>query len=171
MRILILGCDTGKGGPPSSALALKEVFDSKGHYCVLKDVFSFLAPSRLIRRSCRRAEQKQARRPDGSVGYRCLCFGKGMLAKYVDAGDFDAVLCTHAFSVILLGEIKKLCRSAFCTALVTETGDLPVGAATDFDITFTPEGTDKKRKNGEYEISPQDICDRLIAGILSKTNP
>lgn len=46
MRVLILSCNTGEGHN-SCAKALKEIFESKGHHCIIEDSLRFILRIRL----------------------------------------------------------------------------------------------------------------------------
>lgn len=161
MRILILSCSTGEGHN-SCASALKDIFDSKGHYCVIEDALGFISPfvSRLIsrghtmiyryfpglfRRGYRFAENHPAAYRDGSFLNRFFCSGHQRLATYIDSQDFDVVICTHTFAGIALTKAKKLCKTAFTTAFVgTDYTCSPTTEASDLDVYFIPDDALKK---------------------------
>ncbi len=158
MRILILSCNTGEGHN-SCASALKELFDSKGHYCVTEEALSFISPAaaRLISRGHTLiyryfpglfrwgygfAERHPAAYRSGSALNRFFCSGRQRLAEYIDSRDFDAVICTHTFAGIMLTGAKQLCRTDFTTAFVgTDYTCSPTTEAGDFDVYFIPDDT------------------------------
>lgn len=156
MRILILSCNTGEGHN-SCAKALKEVFDSKGHYCVMEDALLFISRSTskllskghtiiyrhvpgLFRWGYRYSENHVKIFQKGSFLYNYLCSGKERLGRYIEAGDFDAVICTHVFAGLMLTEAKKYCRKEFGTAFVgTDYTCSPSTEASDLDVYFIPD--------------------------------
>lgn len=161
MRILILSCNTGEGHN-SCAKALKEVFDSKGHYCIIEDALGFISNSAsnviskghifiyrhfpgLFRRGYRYAENHPKAYCKGSALYNYFCSCKQRLAQYIDSGDFDSVICTHVFAGVMLTEAKKLCKTDYYTAFVgTDYTCSPTTEAGNLDVYFIPDDTLKK---------------------------
>ena len=162
MRILILSCNTGEGHN-SCAKALKELFDGKGHYCVIEDALNFISPlaSRVIsrghtliyryfpglfRRGYAFAERHPAAYRGGSVLNRFFCSGRQRLTAYLDSEDFDVVICTHTFAGMILTGAKKACKTAFYTAFVgTDYTCSPTTEICDLDVYFIPDGRRRLR--------------------------
>ncbi len=161
MRVLILSCNTGEGHN-SCAKALKELFDGKGHYCVIEDALTFISPfaSRVIsrghtliyryfpglfRRGYAFAEKHPATYGGGSFLNRFFCSGRQRLTEYIDSEDFDVVICTHTFAGIILTGAKKACKTDFYTAFVgTDYTCSPTTEICDMDVYFIPDGALKK---------------------------
>lgn len=173
MRILILSCNTGEGHN-SCANALKEVFDRKGHYCVIEDSLSFISHTtsnvisnghtiiyrhfpKLFRWGYRYTENHPSAYHEGSVLYRYFCSGKQRLADYINSGDFEVVICTHVFAGVMLTNAKKYCHSEFYTAFVgTDYTCSPTTEASDLDVYFVPDDAIKKEFI-EYGISESKL--------------
>ena len=161
MRILILSCNTGEGHN-SCAKALKETFDSKGHYCIIEDALSFISQTTskvmskghtfvyrhlpgLFRWGYRYAENHPGAYRKGSALRNYFCSGNQRLAEYIDSGDFDVVICAHVFCGVMLTDAKKLFKSDFYTAFVgTDYTCSPTTEASDLDVYFIPDDTLKK---------------------------
>ncbi len=173
MRILILSCNTGEGHN-SAAKALKEVFDGKGHYCVMADALGFVSKTvsalisrghtfvyrhmpRLFRLWYRFMEEHPGTYREGSLLYRFFCSGKQRLAGYIDSGEFDAVICTHVIAGVLLTDAEPACRSDFYTAFVaTDYTCSPTTEASDLDAYFIPDDS-LKNAYAEYGIPEKKL--------------
>lgn len=161
MRILILSCNTGEGHN-SCAKALKEVFDIRGHYCIIEDALAFVSRSAtkviskghttiyrhfpgVFRRGYLYAENHPNAYRERSAIYNYFCSGKQRLADYIDSRDFDVVICTHTFAGIMLTETKKICSKDFYSAfVVTDYTCSPTFEISCLDVYFIPDSTLKK---------------------------
>lgn len=161
MRILILSCNTGEGHN-SCAKALKEVFDSKGHYCSIEDALCFISHSAskfvsnghtlvyrhlpgLFRWGYRHMEKNPKAYRDGTILNNYFSSGKQRLAKFIDTGDFDVVISTHVIVGFMLTGAKKLCHTDFYTAFVgTDYTCSPTTEMSDLDVYFIPDDALKK---------------------------
>lgn len=123
MRLLILSCNTGEGHN-SAARALKECFEKQGHICEIKDALAFWSPekSKLISKghifiyrkmpklfgvSYRFEENHPPKNGSESLMYELVIRGCEELDGYLSSADFDAVICTHVFSAMMMTELKK----------------------------------------------------------------
>ena len=117
MKVLILTCHTGEGHN-STAAAVRDVLDAHGTPCESADTLAFLSPlvSRVVRRAHERiyrymprafnagyraAEQKPEAWERKSLLYSLLTKGAKKLHRFVVEGDYDTIVCTHAFSSVL----------------------------------------------------------------------
>lgn len=176
MRILILSCNTGEGHN-SCAKALKEVFDEKGHHCVIEDALSFVSKSAetlipkghvfiyrhlpgVFRVGYQYTEKHPGTYFEDSEIYNYLSRGKQRLADYIGAGAFDIVISTHVIGGILVTEARKIYSGRFYTAFVgTDYTCSPSTEASDLDVYFIPdEGL--RHEFVEYGIPTE----RLVAG-------
>lgn len=178
MRVLILSCNTGQGHN-SCAGALKEVFDAKGHYCVVEDALSYVSKAtsaliakghtfvyrhfpRLFRFGYRFAERHPGCYHSDSALYRYFCSSRQRLARSIDSGEFDAVICTHVVAAVLLTEARKLCTNPFHTAFVaTDYTCSPTTEESELDTYFIPDVT-LKNEFEEYGIPAEKL---IAAGI------
>lgn len=155
MRILILSCNIG-GGHNSCANAIKEVFESNGHYCAVRDAITFISPTAskvlsnghtliyrhtpfLLDKGYRYAENHSKIYCKGSVAYRYFAGAGEKLAKYIDTEEFDWVICTHVFAGIMLSEARTLCKEKIiCSLTVTDYTCSPTTEICDMDSFFIP---------------------------------
>lgn len=124
MKILILSCNTGQGHN-SVANALSEIFEANGDSCEILDALAFISDRtarflswghsymychfpRLFEVGYDAAERHKIALEDGSAAYRFITKGACALYEYCIKGQFDAILCTHVFSGLMLTEAKKL---------------------------------------------------------------
>lgn len=123
MRIVMLSCNTGEGHN-SAAKAIADVLKSKGVECDLVDVLSCLSPkfskfvcnwhARLYKYApklwdvgYRISEKKEAHSDDITMLYELLSLGSSNLAKILDNGSYDAAICVHVFSGMMMTELRK----------------------------------------------------------------
>ncbi len=135
MRTLILSCSTG-GGHNSCADAIKEVYDSVGDYCVITEALNFVNPnfkslicsghSFLYRRMpftfsllYNYLESSDKHMGNNTLIYAMLSKGVSKLAKYIQSGNYDSVICTHVFAALMLTEAIKRYKLVLSTAFVT----------------------------------------------------
>lgn len=123
MRILLLSCNTGEGHN-STARAIMEVMEKEGAQCELKDVLQCLSPrfSKFICNSHARIYKYAPKlfdagyrgmelfNPDPdelNLVYELLSLGAGKLRSLVLAGNYDAVICVHAFAGMMMTEVRR----------------------------------------------------------------
>ncbi len=124
MHILLLSANTGEGHN-STAKALVEVFQQQGHSCHILDALSYLSTgfSKLICNSHNRIYRYLPKLFDAGYGmmekispyseelspiYEILRLGTGKLYRRLQAEDYDAVICTHPFSGVMLTEVRNV---------------------------------------------------------------
>ncbi|MBR3952291.1 MAG: glycosyltransferase [Oscillospiraceae bacterium] len=157
MRVLILSCSTG-GGHDSCAAALNEAFSEKGDYCKTVDSLSFVSEnfkkfmSRghslmyqkfpwLFRFGYGFAEEHESFLEKNSPAFNLLSKGSEKLYDFIIKERFDAVICVHVFSGIVLesafsGKRKPDIKTAF---VATDYTCSPGAWAFDYDYYFIPD--------------------------------
>lgn len=128
MRILILSCNTGEGHN-SAAKALQDCFLKQQTACEIQDALAFWSPNkskiishghvfiyrnlpRLFGVSYRFEENHMKEGGEGLI-YDLVIKGCDALHAFLQAGRYDAVVCTHIFPAMMLTELKK--RGIFST--------------------------------------------------------
>lgn len=123
MRLLILSCNTGEGHN-SAAKAIKERFIKNNSQCDIKDALAFWSPekSKLISKghvfiyrkmpklfgvSYRFEENHPPKDGDESLIYDLVTKGCEGLYAFLSENSYDAVICTHVFSAMMMTELKK----------------------------------------------------------------
>lgn len=123
MRILVLSCNTGEGHN-SCGKAIMDVLLSRGVDCEMQDALACLSPSfskficdwfvRIYRYAPKLFNagytmlEKTCPAPDEMLPiYEGLALGAKKLKENILAGDFDAVICTHTISGMMLSETRK----------------------------------------------------------------
>ena len=122
MRILLLSCNTGEGHN-ATARAIMEVLQAEGVVCELRDVLACLSPrfskfvcnwhSRLYRYAPKlsdvgyRAFERTADPEDTTLVYEMLSLGAGKVWQMLVQGNYDAVVCVHVFSGMLMTEVRR----------------------------------------------------------------
>lgn len=118
MRTLILSCNTGEGHN-SCAKAIQEAYLAQGEYCEIVEALQFISrhASRFIAdwHSCiyrhapklygagyRNVENRTSLFREGTTVYRYLTSGSERLYRFICAGDYDAVICTHVFPALAM---------------------------------------------------------------------
>ena len=118
MRFLILSCNTGEGHN-SAAKAVKEYFESFGDECDIKDALAFWSPekSKIISKghvfiyrkmpklfgvSYRYEENHPPKEGDESLIYELVIKGCDSLEEFLAGSSYEAVLCTHVFSAMMI---------------------------------------------------------------------
>lgn len=156
MKTLILTCNTG-GGHNSCSNAIKEVYDSNGDACTIKDALSFVSQKfsdficgwhiRIYRYApdvfktvYSIMEKHPSTMDEGSVVYKLLSQGVDKLYDYILNGEFDNVICTHVFSALMITEMKKRYNVEFLSAFVTTDYTCSPGVkSSKLDIYFIPD--------------------------------
>lgn len=123
LRLLILSCNTGEGHN-SAARALKGYFETQNISCEIKDSLAFWAPekSKIISKghvfiyrkmpklfgiSYRFEENHPPKEGDESLIYDLVIRGCDSLYEYLTENTYDAIICTHVFSAMMITELKK----------------------------------------------------------------
>ena len=123
MRLLILSCNTGEGHN-SAARALKGCFEAQNISCEIRDALAFWSPekSKIISKghvfiyrkmpklfgvSYRFEENHPPKVGDESIIYELVIKGCDSLEEYLSENKYDAVICTHVFSAMMMTELKK----------------------------------------------------------------
>ena len=123
MRVLILSCNTGEGHN-SCGKAIQESFGEKQICCDMEDALRFISPgiskfisfgfARVYRHLpglFRFGYQYSERHPgvfDKSSGiYKFLTLGADRLHRFIVAGGYNAVICTHVFSALIVTDILQ----------------------------------------------------------------
>ncbi len=124
MRTLILSCNTGQGHNSCSE-AIREEYLSQGEYCHIEDALQFISQKfsdfvsswhvKLYRYAPALSDFGYAfaeKHPamithENSVIYRVLTAGAEQLYRYLTDENYEAVICTHVFSTLLLSEMLK----------------------------------------------------------------
>ncbi|MBQ7875362.1 MAG: glycosyltransferase [Oscillospiraceae bacterium] len=157
MRVLILSCSTG-GGHNSCAAAISEIFEEHGDFCETKDSLSFVSDgfadfmskghSLLYRRfsfvfknGYAFAERHPKVLKKNSAAYKLITKGSEKLYDYISEGGFDAVICVHVFSGMILNEAFENrpplgVKTAF---LATDYTCSPGVEIFDYDLLFIPD--------------------------------
>lgn len=124
MRILLLSANTGEGHN-STSRAIMDVLEARGISCDMRDSLAFLSPkfSKFICNWHARIYKYAPRLWDASYGmmersggytddatpiYELLSLGANKLWKMLREGDYDAVICVHPFSGIMMTEVRRL---------------------------------------------------------------
>ena len=193
MRILILTCNTGEGHN-SCAKAIKQVCDQRGDTCDLADSLHFVSDklSRfvswghvtmyrhipgLFRAGYGFAEQHPALLEDDAAAYKLLTGGTKALYEYLHAGQYDAVICTHVFSALLLVQTMKEFPLSLKTVFVGTDYTCSPGTATGgIDRYFIPAAAltmDKAAAKRQFGIDPAHthllmMCGSMGCGPMEK---
>ena len=155
MKVLILSCNTG-GGHNACAKAIKEVFDQHGDICHIEDSIRFVSVklSRfmtwghdtmykhipgLFRFGYGFAETHPGVLNDDAVLYKLLTSGTQQLYAFITEGRYNAVICTHVFSGLLLSNMMRKHPINIKTAFVSTDYTCSPGAAkSNLDLYFVP---------------------------------
>ncbi len=158
MKPLILTCNTGEGHN-ATASAIEEIFAAHNTPCGRADTLNYLSPiasrwiglwhDRIYRHMPQafdagyRAAEKH---PDSfrkkSPLYRILTKGVRSLYAFILKNDYDTIVCTHAFSALLVTALKEKYPSLpLITAFVaTDYTCSPSVKECDMDLFFIPDG-------------------------------
>lgn len=163
MRILMLSANTGEGHN-STAKALMEVLERDGATCDLRDTLACLSPgfsrficswhTRIYRHSPKLFDagyetlERFGTDPDKTtMVYELLTMGAAKLWKMIVSGDYDAVICTHPFSGMMLTEVRRTRDIQIpCFFVATDYTCSPTVEQSDLDGYFIP------AKSLEYEF-------------------
>ena len=123
MRVLILSCNTGEGHNSCSA-AIQECFEARGVHCEVTDALRFISKGAselfarahvamyrhfpgLFRHGYRFLENHPGVFRQKTPVHRFLTVGAERLGSFVYDGKFDAVICTHVLSALILTETLR----------------------------------------------------------------
>ena len=122
MRILLLSTNTGEGHN-STAKAVMGVLEARGVECVMADTLAFLSPGfskfvcdwhvRLYRHGRKlfdigyRFMENTADPDEFNPIYELLSLGAKKMRDWILEGNFDAILCTHAFAGVMVTEVRR----------------------------------------------------------------
>ncbi|MDD6200989.1 MAG: ferritin family protein [Firmicutes bacterium] len=124
MRVVMLSCNTGEGHN-STARAIQEVLNAGGVECEIVDVLSCFLPGvsefvcnwhtrlykyapKLWDAGYRAFEKKEMRADETNMLYRLLSMGAANLRKVLDKGHYDAAVCVHIFSGLMMTELREV---------------------------------------------------------------
>lgn len=133
-KVVILSCSTGQGHN-SCAQALMEYFEGQGVRCEIRDSLDFISPwfsrfiswghsfiyrylPNLFRWGYRYSEGHPTMFREKSMVYKMLMVGENRLYQFITVGGFDAAICTHVFSAIMLTHMCKRHPKSIETAFV-----------------------------------------------------
>ena len=155
MRVLLLSCNTGEGHN-STAKAIMSVLEDRGVECKLVDVLACLSPRfskfvcnwhvRLYKYAPKlsdvgyRAVERNTGDPDDtSPVYELLALGAKKLWDMVVEGNFDAIVCVHVFSAMMMTEVRRSFASGEpCYFVATDYSVAPMLEQCDLDGYFIP---------------------------------
>ena len=154
MRILLLSCNTGEGHN-STARAIMETLEKRGVVCELRDVLACLSPKlsqficsvhhRLYKYAPKlsdvgyRAFEYFADPEDTAPVYELLRLGAGKVWQMLMTGRYDAVICVHVFSGMLMTEVRRAWGVEIpCYFVATDYTCSPTVEQCDLDGYFIP---------------------------------
>lgn len=173
MNLLILSCNTGEGHN-SAAAAIKEYAESVGSMCDIKDALSFWSEekSNLISKGhsfvyrklpklfgvgYRFEEKHPPKGSDASLIYDIVTRGSEGLLCELKNSRYDAVICTHVFSALMLTKIRKEGYSIPTFFVATDYTCSPGVGETDIDGCFIPH-----RELAEEFVEKGVSADRIV---------
>ncbi|MBO4693268.1 MAG: hypothetical protein J5659_02595 [Clostridia bacterium] len=128
MNVLILSCNTGQGHN-SAAKAISDYFEDRGANCVIRDALAYWSPknSQIISKGhtfiyrnlpklfgigYKFEENHPPKDDETSIMYDLVTKGCRELTIDLKESDYDAVICTHIFSAMMMTKIRKseLCK-------------------------------------------------------------
>lgn len=155
MRVVMLSCNTGEGHN-STARAIQEVLKARGVECEIVDVLSCFLPgvsefvcnwhARLYKYApklwdvgYRAFEKKEMRADETNMLYRLLSMGAANLRKVLDKGRYDAAVCVHVFSGMMMTELRDVWNVELpCFFVTTDYTCFPYVCRCDLDGIFIP---------------------------------
>ena len=156
MRVLILSCNTG-GGHNACGEAIRQAFEVTGDTCVSADALQFTSNKlskfvswghttmyrripKLFRFGYGYAENHPKMMREDATVVRLLTGGAEQLHSFLVTGGYDAVICTHVFSGLLLRKALELYPMPIKTAFVaTDYTCSPGVANSKLDVYFIPD--------------------------------
>lgn len=124
MRVLLLSANTGEGHN-STARAIAEVLETQGVRCDIRDTLACLSPrfskfvcswhTRLYKYGPKlfdtgyKVMERTGVSPDETTPvYELLSLGASKLWELLMAGSYDAVICVHVFSAMMMTEVRRV---------------------------------------------------------------
>ncbi len=174
MRVAMLSCNTGEGHN-STAKAIENVLSQRGVQSRIVDVLACLSPRfskfvcnwhvrlykyapKLWDASYRAFENMTMRSDERAMLEELLSLGTKKLRGILEQGDFDAVVCVHVFSAMMMTELRRVWGVEIpCYFVATDYTCCPYTDRCDLDGFFIP----AKELAGEY-IAAGLPKDRLI---------
>ncbi len=156
MRILLLSCNTGEGHN-ATAKAIIEVLEANDVQWDLRDVLACQSPKfskfisnwhvrlykyapRLFDVGYRALERNEPDPEDTSLIYEILRFSAGKLLDVLAEGNYDAIVCTHVFSGMMMTEVRRAFRLQIpCFFVATDYTCYPMTEHCDMDGYFIPD--------------------------------
>lgn len=156
MKVLILTCNTGEGHN-SVAQAVRQVFSAAGTVCDITDALAFLSERaseaisgfhtsiyRYMPGAFRRSYQYMEQHPsvldeDGLIA-RILTTGAERMQEYIEAEGYDCLICPHAFSALMVTQMRRMYPEVDVTAsfIATDYTCSPTVIDCDMDWFFVP---------------------------------
>ena len=158
MRVLILSCNTGEGHNSCSA-AIQECFEAQGVHCEVADALRFISQGAsqlfarthvamyrhfpaLFRHGYKFLENHPGVFRAKTPVHRFLTVGARRLSSYISEGGFDAVICTHVLSALILTDALRRHPLPVRTAFVaTDYTCSPSMDQSDLDLYFIPDAS------------------------------
>lgn len=155
MNFLILSCNTGEGHN-SAAKALKEYFENNGSTCEIMDSLSFWSKEsskiiskghvfvyrnlpKLFGATYRFEENHPPKEGNESLIYDIVTNGHSRLGKYLEDRQYDAVICVHVFSAMMMAKLRKSGKADIpCYFVATDYTCSPGVGETECDLYFIP---------------------------------
>lgn len=171
MKTLILSCNTGEGHN-SCAKAVKEYYDRKGDECDIKDGLSFISSglSRFIsaghviiyrhfpwlfKIGYDHFDKSDSYFDEGRALHRLFTQGAERLYQYIHDEGYDAVICTHVFTALMLTDMLKKHPMSLATCFIaTDYTCSPGGKNSSLDCYFIPD--EEIASEFEYKGIPRD---------------
>lgn len=158
MRVLILSSNNG-GGHNAAAQALREMFEAHGDSCQLADCLSFISSDvsravatshnfmyrhapKLFAHGYRHTQRHPETFCERHNGRRVLNLGRRNLGRALQAGGYDAAVCTHVFAALMLTDARRKYGLSLKTGVVeTDYTCTPGAHASDLDWHFIPDAS------------------------------
>ena len=155
MRFLILSCNTGQGHN-SVAAAIRSHMERCGIECDVEDSLKFISDSvsrlisgghvfiyrnipALFRFGYNFAELHREIFKRNTVLYRLFSTGSEKLYSFVKEGNYDAIICVHAFSALMITDVTKRFELNIKTCFIaTDYTCSPSVDQSDLDYYFIP---------------------------------
>ena len=158
MRVLILSCNTGEGHN-SCGKALLEEFQANQIPCEMDDAFRFISQwishmisfgfvriyrymPGLFRFGYRYSEEHPGVFKTDSGIYKILTAGADRLHRFIRENGYDAIICTHVFSALIVSEIlRRHSLSARTYFVATDYTCSPSCGQSTLDTYFIPDAS------------------------------
>lgn len=158
MRVLVLSCNTGEGHN-SCGKAIMDVLKSRDVYCEMQDALACVSPSiskficdwfvRIYRYMPKLFNagytmlERTCPAPDEMLPvYEALALGAKKLKENIVNGDFDAVICTHTISGMMLTQSRRKYKLSIPSYFVsTDYTCHPTAEHCDMDGYFIPDAS------------------------------